>query len=156
MDLKSRLLSFRGRLRKEPAAAAPELEGFDGTDLDVQELCATARDWYEASRFHLLRGRDGKMETEPRLDNIRARLLVLSLCHRSGEMLFPLDWRAEPLGMKRQVEQYAAALGELPAIVLDRWYEQAERLSGLDAVSDEALRKNFNGQAPAASPSASL
>src|SRR5262245_38052208 len=136
MDLKGRLLAYRGRLRREPAAAAPELDGFDMSGLFVRELTAAERDDYEQSRFRLLRGREGRLEPDPQLSNIRARLLVLALCDAEGNRIFG--------------GEDAAGLGELPAVVLDRWYEQAERLSGLDAGSDETLRKNWNGRAAAA------
>src|SRR5262245_17783584 len=139
MDLKSKLLSFRGRLRREPVVAAPELTGFDAAGLFVRELTAAERDAYESSRNKLRRFGDPH-GLEPDLNNIRARLLVLCLCDAEGRRVFE--------------DGEALQLGELPAIVLDRWFEQAALLSGLSKREQEMTRKNSNGRAPAAaSPS---
>jgi hypothetical protein len=142
MSLRENLLEARGRLRREPAAAAPELEDLlAGQPLYVRELTAAERDEFEAGRVRTRYLPGGQMRQELALANVRARLLVLVLCDEQGRRVFR--------------EEDAVELGGLPAIVLDRWYEQAARLSGMSATTDEELAKNSGRAGGAGSPSPS-
>lgn len=62
------------------------------------------------------------------IPNAKARLLVWTLCDAAGQLLFRPD----------QVE----ALGKKNAAALQRCFDVAVRLNGLDQQTVEALRKN--------------
>lgn len=140
MSLRESLLKGRGRLRREPAAAVPECAGLlEGQELYVRELTAAERDEFEASRMRMRYLAGGQVRQELVLTNIRARLLVLVLCDAEGKRVFR--------------EEDAVELGGLPAVALDRWYEQAARLSGMSKDADEELAKNCGRAGEGGSPS---
>lgn len=103
-----------------------------GGDVYVRTMTGRERDRWESDA--LPEERDGK----PNLDNIRARLLVLTLCDETGKRLFAAE--------------DAAALGEQPADVLDRLYDAARKLNRLTTDSEKELEKNSASDPSAALP----
>lgn len=78
----------------------------------------------------------------PNLANLRARLLVRSLCDEGGKRLFDDD--------------DADALGELPASILDPLFAVAQKLSGIGKSDIAELLGNSDGAPSGASSSDSL
>lgn len=89
----------------------------------VRNLNGRARDKFEASRFRM-RGK----EVEVIHENTRATLLSLSLCDESGALLF--------------TESDIAQLGEKSAAVLDRLFEVAQRISGLNRTIEDRAKNS--------------
>jgi hypothetical protein len=88
-----------------------------GGDVFVRTMTGTDRDSFEAS----LIGNDG------RLENVRARLVSLTICSESGERLFSDD--------------EIASLGSKSAKALDRLFSVSQRLNGIGAEQVEAAKK---------------
>jgi len=86
----------------------------------VRVMPGHARDFFEA-------GLQGKDEIE-RLQNIRARLAVLTLCDEAGNLIFD--------------ESDIDALGEKSSKALDRIFEVSSKLNGLSDDDIEGLKKN--------------
>ena len=110
-------------LRTEEVAV-PE---WGGTVL-VRELSGRERDEWEAS-LAVMRGKT----MVPDVANIRAKLAARTIVGDDGEPVF--------------TQQDVAALGELSAAALDRVFDVASRLSGLNPEDVEAMTKN-SGAAP--------
>ena len=94
----------------------------------VRELSGRERDEWEAS----LAVQRGKTMV-PDVANIRAKLAARTIVGDDGEPVF--------------TQQDVAALGELSAAALDRVFDVASRLSGLNPEDVEAMTKN-SGAAP--------
>ena len=88
-----------------------------GGDVYVRTMTGTDRDAFEAS----LIGKDG------RLENVRARLVSLTICSESGDRLFTDD--------------EIAARGSKSAKALDRLFAVSQRLNGIGAEQVEAAKK---------------
>jgi hypothetical protein len=102
-----------------------------GTGADtvlVRELSGRERDEWEAS-LAVMRGKT----MVPDVANIRAKLAARTIVGDDGEPVF--------------TQQDVAALGELSAAALDRVFDVASRLSGLNPEDVEAMTKN-SGAAP--------
>lgn len=100
------------------AVACPEWGG----TVHVRTMSGTERDAFEASML------DAKGKGVSNLANIRARLLVRTLCDEGGNRLF--------------ADADADALGTKSAKVLDRLFDVAQRVNGLGAKDVEALQGN--------------
>lgn len=100
----------------------PEIQGH----VFVRGMSGTERDGWEKSLI-VGRGKRRAVDTT----NVRARLAVATVCDASGVRLFS-DSDADPLG-------------GLPAAVLNRIFEVAQRLSG---VSDEDVDELGKSSAP--------
>jgi hypothetical protein len=94
----------------------------------VRELRGRERDEWEAS-LAVQRGK----QMVPDVANMRAKLVARSVIGEDGEPLFS--------------QQDVSALGELSAAALDRVFEAASRLSGLNPADLEEMAKN-SGTAP--------
>jgi hypothetical protein len=81
-----------------------------GGEVLVRTMSGTDRDAFEASLLE----KDGRME------NVRARLVALTLCDSQGDRLFD--------------DSEIAALGRKSARALDRVFSVAQRLNGVDQV----------------------
>ena len=104
---------------KVPEWADPE----SGADVVlVRELRGRERDEWEAS-LAVQRGR----QMVPDVANMRAKLAARTIVDADGEPLFS--------------QQDVAALGELSAAALDRVFEVASRLSGLNPADVEEMGK---------------
>lgn len=90
-----------------------------GGDVVVRELTGAERDQWEGS---FIRIEDGKREVN--YENIRARLVALSVVDESGDRIFDLD--------------DVGVLGQQPAAALDRVFMVARRLSHM---TDEDIQK---------------
>lgn len=88
-----------------------------GGDVFVRTMTGTDRDAFEAS----LIGKEGRME------NVRARLVSLTLCNEAGERMFD--------------DAEIAALGKKSARALDRVFSVAQRLNGIGTEQVEAAKK---------------
>ncbi|TXH06679.1 MAG: hypothetical protein E6R09_01095 [Rhodocyclaceae bacterium] len=88
-----------------------------GGDVLVRTMTGTDRDAFEAG----LIGKDGRME------NVRARLVSLTLCDHSGALLFS--------------DSEVSALGKKSARALDRVFNVAQRLNGIGADQVECAKK---------------
>lgn len=88
-----------------------------GGDVFVRTMTGTDRDAFEAS----LIGKEGRME------NVRARLVSLTLCNEAGERMFG--------------DAEIAALGKKSARALDRVFSVAQRLNGIGTEQVEAAKK---------------
>jgi len=91
-----------------------------GGDVQVRTMTGTDRDAFEAS----LIGKDSGKES--RLENVRARLVSLTLCDEGGVRLFTDD--------------DIAALGHKSAKALDRVFGVAQRLNGIGADQVDAAK----------------
>lgn len=99
-----------------------------GGSVLVRELNGRQRDEWEAS-LAVQRGR----QMVPDVANMRAKLVARTVVGDDGEPVF--------------TQQDVAALGELSAAALDRVFEVASRLSGLNPDDLEDMAKN-SGTAP--------
>jgi hypothetical protein len=93
-----------------------------GGSVLVRELRGRERDEWEAS-LAVQRGR----QMVPDVANMRAKLAARTIVDADGEPLF--------------TQQDVAALGELSAAALDRVFEVASRLSGLNPADVEEMGK---------------
>lgn len=94
-----------------------------GGDVIVRGLTGAQRDAFEASVVE----QKGK-KTEMKLDNIRARLVALSIVDEKGKRLFS--------------DADVVALGKKSARPLQRLWDKARELSGLSDDDVEELAKN--------------
>jgi hypothetical protein len=88
-----------------------------GGDVFVRTMSGTDRDAFETS----LIAKEGRME------NVRARLVALTVCDASGERLFE--------------DSEIALLGRKSARALDRVFSVAQRLNGIGAEQVDAAKK---------------
>ncbi len=88
-----------------------------GGDVLVRTMTGADRDAFEAS----LIGKEGRM------DNVRARLVSLTLCDDKGERLF--------------TDAEVAELGKKSAKALDRVFAVAQRINGIGGEQAEAAKK---------------
>lgn len=88
-----------------------------GGEVCVRGLTARERDHFEAS-----------IGTSANLENLRARLVVLTLCDESGERLLK--------------DSDAIELGKKNAQVVDRLFEIARKMSGMTDADVEELEGN--------------
>jgi len=108
-------------------AGSTQIERIEVAELSnpiyIRGLSARERDSFEASCMN------GKGKARGlNMDNVRARLLVRSICTETGERLFQ--------------DHEADALGSVPAAVVDRLFTVAQRLSGLSTNDVEELAGN--------------
>jgi len=105
-----------------------------GVTVQVRGLSGIDRDAYEAKMAAVRRSPAGEAEVELRLANYRAKLLVKVLHDpETGERLFD-DKAAQQLGAKN-------------ARTIERLFDTARRLSGMDDKAVETARGN-SGTAP--------
>lgn len=97
-----------------------------GGAVRVRGLSGADRDRFEAS---IVEQRGRKMRTN--LQNVRARLVALSVIDEQGQRLF--------------ADSDVRALGEKSAAALERVFSVAQRLSGLSDGDVEELAENFPG-----------
>jgi hypothetical protein len=120
----------RTALKTEEVPVPEWLDPESGADtVLVRELRGRERDEWEAS-LAVQRGR----QMVPDVANMRAKLVARSVVGDDGEPLFR--------------QQDVAALGELSAAALDRVFEVASRLSGLDEKDLEAAAGNSGAAGP--------
>ena len=84
-----------------------------GGEVQVRTMTGTDRDAFEASLISKEVGKEG------RLENVRARLVSLTLCDEAGSRLF--------------TDSDITALGGKSARALDRVFAVAQRLNGIGA-----------------------
>jgi len=94
----------------------------------VRGVTAAQKGRYEKALYTL--GRDGKPKIVDReLERVRLRLCVMTICDENGTLLF------------NETDEDMAAIGEMPASVIDRIFDVAQRLSGMtDEDVDELTR----------------
>lgn len=115
---KDAILALAGTLQIERV----EIPGLDAP-IFLRALSAKERDSFEASCM-AGRGKSRNLNME----NVRARLLVRSICDEQGTRLF--------------ADHDAEALGGVPAAVIDRLFNRAQVLSGLSQGDVEELAGN--------------
>ena len=108
-------------------AGSTQIERIEVAELNspiyIRGLSARERDSFEASCM------PGKGKARAlNMENIRARLLVRSICNEVGARLFQ--------------DHEADALGTVPASVVDKLFSVAQRLSGLSTNDVEELAGN--------------
>ncbi len=96
------------------AVSVPEWGG----EVLVRTMSGTDRDAFEASL----------LEKEGRMENVRARLVALTLCDTQGDRLFD--------------DSEIAALGRKSARALDRVFSVAQRLNGIGVEQVDAAKKS--------------
>lgn len=112
---------------KKEAVKVPEWGG----EVFVKMMTGAERDVFEQAMIDS-RGSDKKAN----LQNIRARLAVLTICNEAGERLF--------------TDAQVAALGKKSAAALDRIFEKAQKLNRIGKEDVEELSKNdASGQSAA-------
>jgi len=107
-----------------------------GGQVNIRALTGRERDNLEASVTRT--NAKGEM-IGMNLDNLRARLIAMSMVDDDGRLMFAS--RAEVL-----------ALGGKCGKILNRIFEVAQRLSGITPEDVEKLTKNSNGDLPEDSP----
>ena len=100
-----------------------------GGSVRVRGLTGRERDLFEASIVQV--GSAGSRQVRPRLENIRARLVSMTLVDEEGNLLFS----------DRDVRE----LGAKSAAILDRLFDVARRLSGLTEGDVQAIAEDFGG-----------
>lgn len=104
-----------------------------GCTLTVRSITGTERDKFEESLMKTTKKmKKGKVRTEREVtyDNIRAKLIVLSVCIAKGNP------------QRMFSDEDAPLLGTKSAAVLDRLFDVAQRLSGLRDEDIDELVKN--------------
>jgi hypothetical protein len=114
MDRKEFLNGFTRPLRVESVSLP------DGRMVHVRELTAKERDEFEAA-VTATRGR----RVEVNLTNVRARLVVATICDETGKRIL--------------ADSDVAMVGDMPAAVIDPIYAAAARLSGLSGRDEDDL-----------------
>ena len=115
---KTGILSLASRLRVEPVTIDGVAE-----PIFIRTLTGRERDGFEQSCF-TQKGKDRVLSTE----NIRAKLLVRSICDEKGVRLFQ--------------DNEAEQLGGIPADILDILFTKAQKMSGLAPSDVEELAGN--------------
>lgn len=115
---KQTILALKSRLKTQAVC----IDGLD-TPIFVRGLSGRERDGFENACFQQ-RGKQRVMTTE----NIRAKLLVRSICDDQGNRLFSDSDEAE--------------LGAIPADILDQLFTVAQKLSGLGSNDIEEIAGN--------------
>jgi hypothetical protein len=118
MSLKDQFLSLQSKLKIEPVT----IEGMT-EPVYVRTLTGRERDAFEASCFQQ-KGKNREINTE----NLRAKLLVRSICDADGQRLF--------------TDADVNLLGNMPADVLDTLFAKAQELSGLGTKDVEEMVGN--------------
>lgn len=93
-----------------------------GGDVYVRTMSGTDRDAFESSLIARDGAKDGRME------NVRARLVALTLCDATGSRLFE--------------DGEIVALGRKSARALDRVFAIAQRLNGIGIEQAESAKKD--------------
>lgn len=93
-------------------------------DVELPEIQETVRmrsltERERASFEQAITGKDGKLATGPALHAAKRKLVAMSLCDENGERLVPDD----------QIER----LADLDAAVIQRLFEAATQLAGIDS-----------------------
>ena len=117
-DIRESFLALKNNLKIE----AVTVEGM-AEPIHVRTLNGRERDAFENSCFKG-KGKNRELSTE----NIRAKLLVRSICNADGTRIFG--------------EHETELLGELPANVLDKLFTIAQTLSGLGQDDIEEIAGN--------------
>jgi hypothetical protein len=104
----------------------------------LREMNGTERDRFESHVFTA--GPDGKRSVDPMY--LRSRLVASCLVDEGNVRLFADD----------EIEQLADSV---PASVITRLFEAAQKLNGLDNAATEAAAKNSEGDPAGALPSVS-
>lgn len=118
MSLRDNLLALKSRLTIEEVAVDGLAE-----PVYIRTLTGRERDAFESACF-TQRGKTRVLNT----DNIRAKLLVRSICDKDGVRVF--------------TDADVDAIGDMPASVLDELFTVAQRLSGLSSTDVEELAGN--------------
>ena len=124
-------VTLQSAARRQVEVEIPELDAA----FILREMSGTERDKFEAGAFVET---DGKRSVN--VVYLRARLVALCLVGEDGDRLYADD----------EVSQLSDAV---PASILQKLFEAAQKLNGLDAAATEAALKNSGGGAPVASPS---
>jgi hypothetical protein len=126
------LLAGQGLFRIEPIAS-PELQAVLNEQVYCRELTAAESGEYAASRVDISYDDDDRIVRKLNFRNLKARLLVRSLVRSDG---------VTPVFGPEDCE----ALGKLPDHIIDPLFDQAQRLTGLDARAQRELEKNLSGR----------
>jgi hypothetical protein len=118
MTLKEQFLALKSRLKIE----AVKIDGM-AEPVYVRTLTGRERDAFESSCF-MTKGKNRELNTE----NLRAKLLVRSICDADGQRLF--------------ADADVVLLGDMPADVLDALFAKAQELSGLGTKDVEEMVGN--------------
>jgi hypothetical protein len=118
MNLKEQFLALQGKLKCEPVL----IEGMSAP-VYIRTMTGRERDAFEASCFQ----QKGKTR-ELNMENLRAKLLVRSICDADGTRLF--------------TDADVNLLGNMPADVLDVLFAKAQELSGLASKDVEEMVGN--------------
>jgi hypothetical protein len=97
----------------------------EGRGVYVRPLSASERDQWEGSITV-----QKKSGNEIQMENIRARLVVLSACDDMGKQMFTGD--------------HVEALGNRNSAAIDRIFKVAQKLSGIDEEAMKELSENFS------------
>jgi hypothetical protein len=93
------------------------------TSVFIRAISASERDAFEAS---CMAGKGKNRGVN--MENVRARLLVKSICDETGKRLF--------------ADHEADALGNMPAKIADKLFSVAQKLSGLSPADVEEIAGN--------------
>ena len=100
-----------------------------GGDIYVRSMTGTERDKFESSNVV----KDRKTQTyDVRMENLRARLVVLTVCDETGGRIF--------------TDEDAKEIGRKNAAVIAQIYDVAARLSGITKEDIEEITKNSLGE----------
>jgi hypothetical protein len=124
------VLSPQDFLALRPPMEAIELEGHG--KVWIRGLQADERDEYEQSLIE--RGPDGRSRVKRHQRNVRASLVVRCLVNEQGERMF----------QDNEVE----ALGKVDASIIDKLWDKARKLSGMDTEAIQALAEGFGSAQP--------
>jgi hypothetical protein len=113
-----------------------KIAAWGGLEVYVRSLSGAERDQFESS--NLIKGKGGTFDV--RIDNLRARLVALSVCEKDGTRVFTIR-DAESIGRKN-----AGAIAQI--------YEIAARLSGITKEDLDELAKNSSADQSEGSTSA--
>lgn len=119
------VLSPEDFLALRPPTEAVDLEGHG--KVWIRGLQADERDEYEQSLIE--RGPDGRSRVKRVQRNVRASLVVRCLVTEAGERMFK--------------DNDVDALGKVDAAVIDKLWEIARKLSGMDTEAIRALAEGF-------------
>jgi hypothetical protein len=125
--------AFASVPRKTVELEVPEMGG----SIRLREMSGTERDQFEVAAFR--EGADGKQKVDPMF--LRARLVASCLVDDKDNRLYRAD----------EIEQLS---NDLPAGILARLFEAAQKLNGVDSKAVENAEKNSAAAPQGASTSA--
>lgn len=120
----------RKGLLKKVQFPMEKVEFENGDFVYVREMSGREKDRYEMGLFKWVEDGEGGRRLERDTEDLRGKLAVSTLCDETGELLLAF-------------EDYPKISKNMPASMLDKIVDAANRLNGLGEAAKKVILKNF-------------